>query len=255
MSLRLGCDNRLNGQPRVKSGNNPRCRRAPVLRWDPRVHRPDPGGIQAMGRRSVSPSDIETIDAIIRWVTSLASAFSFRSPCFSWSSFCCVRRSPESPPASLRALHLAQAIWRGGGTEQCGGIHQNCRSHILALPCRDSDKVLRPGHIAQRRRASQGTRGEASRSRDRRVVECIRPPAPRIQVVDIVAESSSSSAHLPAGGGDGRSWSIRYGIVGRTWRHMESYGEGNLKMSHADSIDQWGMTIEEASRRSQPGLP
>ena len=71
-----------------------------------------------------------------------------------------------------------------------------------------------------------------------------------IHVVDILFAESYFQLlpYIPAGGGDGRSWSIRYGIVGRTWRHMQPYGEGNLKMSEADLIDQWGMTIEEASK-------
>jgi hypothetical protein len=63
--------------------------------------------------------------------------------------------------------------------------------------------------------------------------------------------------YLPAGGRPaGRSWSIRYGIVGRTWRHEESTGEGDLQTSTQDLIDGWGMTKEEAdkARASKPAL-
>jgi hypothetical protein len=51
--------------------------------------------------------------------------------------------------------------------------------------------------------------------------------------------------------GDGRSWSIRYGIVGRTWRKGETFGVGNLSMSPEDLIVGWGMTKGEAEEAKQ----
>jgi hypothetical protein len=56
--------------------------------------------------------------------------------------------------------------------------------------------------------------------------------------------------------GDGRSWSIRYGIVGRTWRKGEAFGEGNLSMTAEDLIVGWGMTKSEAeeAKHQRPSL-
>lgn len=52
-------------------------------------------------------------------------------------------------------------------------------------------------------------------------------------------------------GGDGRSLSIRYGIVGRTWRQEKPFGVGNLKMDKDDLIDNWGMTATEAEKAKE----
>jgi hypothetical protein len=64
--------------------------------------------------------------------------------------------------------------------------------------------------------------------------------------------------YYPRGGGGGRSWSIRFGIVGKAWRRGTSTGEGDLQTSSEDLIDAWGMTREEAlkakAKESRPSL-
>ncbi len=56
--------------------------------------------------------------------------------------------------------------------------------------------------------------------------------------------------------GDGRSWSVRYGIVGKTWRQGTFNAEGNLAMSEEDLIREWGMTEDEArtAKSTRPSL-
>jgi len=51
----------------------------------------------------------------------------------------------------------------------------------------------------------------------------------------------------------GRSWSIRYGIVGRTWRHEKSTGQSDLQTSTERLIDEWGMTQLEAATATAKG--
>jgi hypothetical protein len=46
----------------------------------------------------------------------------------------------------------------------------------------------------------------------------------------------------------GRTFSIRYGIIGRAWRMQEHLGEKNAQSSHDELVEQWGMTKEEAAR-------
>jgi hypothetical protein len=76
--------------------------------------------------------------------------------------------------------------------------------------------------------------------------------------------------YYPGGGGRGRRFSERYGIIGRSWRLKESIGEGNalrvadpLETANTDPekiirtlIEEWGMTRAEAenSTRSRPSV-
>jgi hypothetical protein len=46
----------------------------------------------------------------------------------------------------------------------------------------------------------------------------------------------------------GRTFSTRFGIVGRAWRTEKHMGEGNAQTDHDALMRDWGMTREEASR-------
>jgi hypothetical protein len=49
-------------------------------------------------------------------------------------------------------------------------------------------------------------------------------------------------------GGAGRRFSIRYGIIGRSWRMRRHDGEGAASADADDLVERWGMTQEEAQR-------
>jgi len=59
--------------------------------------------------------------------------------------------------------------------------------------------------------------------------------------------------YYPRRGGSGRRFSIRYGVIGRSWRLSESIGEGNAfaenKGEERTLIEHWGMTREEVAGR------
>jgi hypothetical protein len=55
--------------------------------------------------------------------------------------------------------------------------------------------------------------------------------------------------YWPTGGGAGRAWSCRYGIIGLAWRKLES--QHNTLHERSDLIERAGMTYEEASARAQ----
>ncbi len=52
--------------------------------------------------------------------------------------------------------------------------------------------------------------------------------------------------YYPRGSGAGRRFSVRYGIIGRTWRTAESTGQGKTFNTEGDLVENWGMTEEEA---------
>lgn len=57
--------------------------------------------------------------------------------------------------------------------------------------------------------------------------------------------------YYPRGGGRGRTWSIRFGIVGKAWRSGEHLAEGHVPSDPRQLILQWGMTTEEATWAGQ----
>ena len=67
------------------------------------------------------------------------------------------------------------------------------------------------------------------------------------QLLDYYPESTSDIRR-------GRRWSIRYGLIGKTWRLGESVTERNVISSPKELIREWGMTNEEvvgARQRNQ----
>ena len=46
-------------------------------------------------------------------------------------------------------------------------------------------------------------------------------------------------------GGRGRAWSVRRGMIGRTWRLEENYRKGIVPKEANDLIEAWGLTREE----------
>jgi len=52
--------------------------------------------------------------------------------------------------------------------------------------------------------------------------------------------------YYPGGGAVGAVYSERFGIIGRTWRLLESQYEENVPSEQVTLIKQWGMTPEEA---------
>jgi hypothetical protein len=57
--------------------------------------------------------------------------------------------------------------------------------------------------------------------------------------------------YYPSGSGRGRPISIRFGIVGKTWRLEEDDIEPDLKTDPPTLIREWGMTLRETSRAAQ----
>ena len=57
--------------------------------------------------------------------------------------------------------------------------------------------------------------------------------------------------YYPMGGGRGRVFSVRYGILGKAWRSGESITRGNVPEDEKKLILDWGMTREEATAAGQ----
>lgn len=53
--------------------------------------------------------------------------------------------------------------------------------------------------------------------------------------------------YYPTGGGGGRSWSIRFGIIGKAWRLRKTDISGQVSTDPQILIQDWGMTREEAA--------
>lgn len=52
-------------------------------------------------------------------------------------------------------------------------------------------------------------------------------------------------------GGRGRTWSFRYGILGKAWRLGKSQTQGSVPTDKDQLIHEWGMTREEAATAGQ----
>ena len=54
--------------------------------------------------------------------------------------------------------------------------------------------------------------------------------------------------YYPSGRGVSRTWSARFGIIGRAWRLRKSQTQGNVPTENNELIVEWGMTQEEADK-------
>jgi hypothetical protein len=59
--------------------------------------------------------------------------------------------------------------------------------------------------------------------------------------------------YYPDGGGKGRSFSIRVGLLGRVWRFGESEVASETVRDPRDLVKEWGLTIKEANASSAKG--
>jgi hypothetical protein len=57
--------------------------------------------------------------------------------------------------------------------------------------------------------------------------------------------------YYPKGRGRGRTFSRRFGILGRTWRTGQHETEGRIPAEVDDLVRYWGMTSDEAARAGQ----
>jgi hypothetical protein len=57
--------------------------------------------------------------------------------------------------------------------------------------------------------------------------------------------------YYPKGGGRGRTWSFRFGIVGRAWRSGGNDIQGSVPTDAQTLLSAWGMTREEAAAAGQ----
>jgi len=60
--------------------------------------------------------------------------------------------------------------------------------------------------------------------------------------------------YWPGGDGHGRTWSVRFGILGLAWRSENDQLKGNIPTDPDELIRNWGMTKEEAEERSKQSL-
>jgi hypothetical protein len=70
-----------------------------------------------------------------------------------------------------------------------------------------------------------------------------------IHVQDILFEEAMYQLldYYPIGGGGGRSFSMRFGLLGRAWRLGKSQAQGRVNPQPAALIQEWGMTSQEAA--------
>lgn len=57
--------------------------------------------------------------------------------------------------------------------------------------------------------------------------------------------------YYPKGGGRGRIWSVRYGILGKAWRLGKSLTQESVPTTEEELTRDWGMTREEATAAAQ----
>jgi hypothetical protein len=69
-----------------------------------------------------------------------------------------------------------------------------------------------------------------------------------IHVQDLLFEESLYQLldYIPSGGGRGRAFPVRFGILGKTWRSQKSQGQGTVPTDAERLIVDWGMTPDEA---------
>jgi hypothetical protein len=204
----------------------------------------------------MSEANIETIDAIVRWLTSLFV-----------------------PVAAV--LGLLYLLWSKGAPDRIERLLRPFSSvkflgqeFVLSHPERVSasaEMTFRGYRLETRAKYDALVSGLRIGELHQALVDGVLVPAiggiqnakdlrTTIHVADILfAESFYQllpyypTAKAP---GDGRSWSVRYGIVGKTWRQGTFNAEGNLAMSEADLIREWGMTEDEArtAKSMRPSL-
>jgi len=71
-----------------------------------------------------------------------------------------------------------------------------------------------------------------------------------IHVADVLFEDGLYQLvdYYPGGGGRGRAFSIRIGIIGKTWRSGASQDEPNVNPGRDDLVNAWAMTEREADQ-------
>lgn len=110
-------------------------------------------------------------------------------------------------------------------------------------------------------------------SSDQRVNDCAKRTKFRctIHIEDLLFERTLFQLvdYFPKGSGAGRSFSVRYGIIGLTWRLGRHHGGSKVPKTDEELIENWGMTRDEAQvssrqsssylcvlmRHSKSGLP
>jgi hypothetical protein len=198
----------------------------------------------------MSTADVRAIDAVVRWVTSLAGAFLL--PLIALGVALYLLRAKGAPDRIKRLLEpfasvklLGQEFVLDHAAEVTSSAEAAFRTYRAQTKAR-YDALVKEHRIDTLHRqlvceVLAPAIGGLDKATDFRST---------IHVRDILfAESYYQLVpYFPAGGGIARSWSIRYGIVGKTWRQGESNGEGHLQISKQDLIDSWGMTKGEAER-------
>ncbi|HEV8697193.1 MAG TPA: hypothetical protein VGQ89_05815 [Candidatus Limnocylindrales bacterium] len=192
----------------------------------------------------MSPSDIQSIDAIVRWISNLFGVFAV--PVIVFGLLAYLARAKSAPERISRLLAPLTSVKVFGQELTFRSSDPVTRSAVDTFlgyrdDTRDRYRALVKGHrIAELHeqliRDCCPSAISATRFRS------------TIHVADILFAESYYQLlpYWPCGGGEARSWSIRYGIVGNTWRHGTSQGVVDIK-EHADKlIDVWGMTSEEA---------
>jgi hypothetical protein len=57
--------------------------------------------------------------------------------------------------------------------------------------------------------------------------------------------------YWPMGGGSGRRYSIRFGLLGRSWRLGQTQYEKQVPVAARDLVTEWGMTREQAAQAGE----
>jgi hypothetical protein len=201
----------------------------------------------------MSKADIEIIDAVVRWVTSLAGAFLV--PVVALALLIYLVRSEGAPERIKRLLEpvssfkfLGQEFVLTHPDQVTSSAEATFRAYRSETKLKYDALVKELRIVALHERLVRDVLGPAIGG-----IEKAADFRSTVHVIDtLFAESYYQLIpYFPAGGGSGRSWSIRYGIVGRTWRQGRSNGEGDLKMSKADLTGLWGMTEDEAEKAKQ----
>ena len=192
----------------------------------------------------MSQADIQTIDAIVRWISGLAAVFAV--PLIVLIAFVYLIRAKGAPERIGRLLAPFTSVKVFGqeltfrnsdpvtlsAVETFLGYRDDTRARYRTL-------VQKHGIAALHRRLILDHCGAAAQAEGFRST---------LHVADILFAESYYQLlpYWPAGGGEARSWSIRYGIVGNTWRHGASRGVGDVVANVDELIDVWGMTRDEA---------
>jgi hypothetical protein len=192
----------------------------------------------------MSQADIATVDAIVRWISSLAGVFAV--PVIVLVLLVYLFRAKAAPERIGRLLAPFTSVKVFGQELTFRAADPVTRSAVGTFLGYRHDTMDRYRALVKKHRIAklhqQVIDGPCASAKGAKGFRST------IHVLDVLFAESYYQLlpYYRKGGGEGRSWSIRFGIVGNTWRHGVSHGVVDIADHQTELIDVWGMTADQA---------